>query len=279
MRAMMFAVLFGCVMAEASGANAKMHAVLIGASTYRNLPPDKSLRAPANDVRRMRAALIALGVRPDDIAVYADGVEGSRADPTAAIILGVFDMLPARIGLADQVVIYMSGHGTQIPDDNGDEDDGLDEAFLPVDAVPPQPGADRFDMTNVIRDDRIGELIEALRHKGAHVWLVVDSCHSGTISRAANDEQRAKEISATDFGLAPAAPSATPKMLADTKNNRATDGSFVAFYASQSDEISLELAVPRGAPRRAADLGLSIYGCDDRRLGTRPDCDLSRTAR
>ena len=66
----------------------------------------------------------------------------------------------------DQVVIYMSGHGTQIPDDNGDEDDGFDEAFLPVDAIPPPSGADRFDMTNVIRDDRIGELVDALRAKG-----------------------------------------------------------------------------------------------------------------
>ena len=35
--------------------------------------------------------------------------------------------------------IYMSGHGTQIPDDNGDEDDGLDEAFLPVDASRRRP--------------------------------------------------------------------------------------------------------------------------------------------
>ena len=163
---------------------AKTHAVLIGASTYRNLPPDKSLRAPANDVRRMRDALRALGVRPEDIALYADGVEGSIADPTAAVIEHVFDALPPRIGAGNHVVIYMSGHGTQIPDDNGDEDDGFDEAFLPIDAIPPPAGAERFDMTNVIRDDRIGELIDALRARGAHIWLVVDSCHSGTISRA-----------------------------------------------------------------------------------------------
>lgn len=232
---------------------ARTHAVLIGASTYLNLPPDKSLRAPANDVRRMKAALMALGVTAENIALYADGVEGSKADPTAAVIIEVFDALPGRVGSGDQVVIYMSGHGTQIPDDNGDEDDGLDEAFLPVDAIPPLPGAERFDMTNVIRDDRIGELIDALRLKGAHVWLVVDSCHSGTISRTMNDEQRAKELSAADFGLplAPAVVSASPvqKTLADTKGKSATGGSFVAFYASQSDEISLELAVPRGAPK------------------------------
>jgi len=239
--------LSGIVLASAQ-ALAKTHAVLIGASTYRNLTPDKSLRAPMNDVRRMRAALLALGIRPDDIALYADGVEGSLADPTFAQINKVFDALPGRIASGDQIVIYMSGHGTQIPDDNGDEEDGFDEAFLPVDAVPPPPGAERFDMTNVIRDDRIGELVDALRAKGAHVWLVVDSCHSGTISRAANEEQRAKEISAADFKLS-AAPATGAKKLADTKKATATGGSFLAFYASQSDEISLELAVPRGAPK------------------------------
>ena len=242
-----------CALALSSvnAASARTHAVLIGASTYKNLTPDKSLRAPANDVRRMKAALIALGVRADDIATYADGVEGSKADPTASVIAEVFDALPGRVSAGDNIVIYMSGHGTQIPDDNGDEDDGFDEAFLPVDAVPPLPGAARFDMTNVIRDDRIGELIDALRAKGAHVWLVVDSCHSGTISRAVNEEQRAKEISATDFGLpvgTPTTQAPAQKTLADMKAGKATAGSFVAFYASQSDEISLEIAVPRGAP-------------------------------
>src|SRR5215212_6251338 len=82
------------LVAASAPALAKTHAVLIGASTYRNLPPDKSLRAPANDVRRMRDALRALGVAPADIALYADGVEGSIADPTAAVIAHVFDMLP-----------------------------------------------------------------------------------------------------------------------------------------------------------------------------------------
>jgi hypothetical protein len=242
-------VLLGMALAGTPAALAKTHAVLIGASAYRNLTPDKSLRAPMNDARRMKAALLALGVRPEDIALYADGVEGSLGDPTFAQINKVFDALPARIAAGDQIVIYMSGHGTQIPDDNGDEDDGFDEAFLPVDAVPPPAGAERFDMGNAIRDDRIGELVDALRAKGAHVWLVVDSCHSGTISRAANEEQRAKEISAADFGLSAAPPATGAKKLADTKKATATGGSFVAFYASQSDEMSLELAMPRGAPK------------------------------
>src|SRR5687767_1773127 len=100
------AALVAAVACAVAPATAKTHAVLIGASTYRNLPPDKSLRAPGNDVRRMQAALRALGVAPADIALYADGVEGSLADPTAAVVEHVFAALPGRIGAGDQVVIY-----------------------------------------------------------------------------------------------------------------------------------------------------------------------------
>src|SRR4030095_16218630 len=89
------------LVAACAPAVAKTHAVLIGASTYRNLPPDKSLRAPGNDVRRMQAALLALGAAPAEIALYADGVEGSLADPTAAVVNHVFDALPGRIGAGD----------------------------------------------------------------------------------------------------------------------------------------------------------------------------------
>ena len=34
----------------------------------------------------------------------------------------------------EQVVVYFSGHGTTLPDDDGDEgpDDGADEAFLAI---------------------------------------------------------------------------------------------------------------------------------------------------
>ena len=273
----------GALIATAStAAAAKTHAVLIGASTYRNLPPDKSLRAPANDVRRMRAALLALGIKPEDIALYADGVEGSIADPTAATINQAFDALPKRIAGGDQIVIYMSGHGTQIPDDNGDEDDGFDEAFLPVDAVPPPPGALRFDMTNVIRDDRIGELIDALRAKGAHVWLVVDSCHSGTISRAMNEEQRAKEISAADFGLSVSAASTPAPGAKNPCRHEGRQGDRGLIRRVLCVAVRRDFARARGAARRAArtpELGLGVHRRDDRRAGAWPPRHLSRSAR
>ena len=40
---------------------------------------------------------------------------------------------------------------------------------------------------NGLVDDEIGALIDGLRAKGADVWAVFDSCHSGTVTRGAPD--------------------------------------------------------------------------------------------
>jgi uncharacterized caspase-like protein len=241
---------------SARAATGKTAALLVGVSKYDNLKEDKWLRAPKTDVERMVRTLKLLGARLEDMEILADGVDASRTRPTFNNINDAFARLAGRAGEDDHVVIYMSGHGTQIPDDNGDEEDGLDEAFLPADAIPPPAGAARFDVGNAIRDDRIGELIDALRAKGAHVWLIADSCHSGTISRAATQESRAKEIGAKDFNtvLVPAAappPASQPRLAGGALSGermREARGSLVAFYGSQDNEISLEIAMPPGAP-------------------------------
>lgn len=74
----------------------------------------------------------------------------------------------------DRVFFLYAGHGSQLPDDNGDEKDGLDETIAPYD-VNPQTGAGET------RDDVFDEMIALL--SGRRAVLVFDSCHSGTISR------------------------------------------------------------------------------------------------
>lgn len=74
----------------------------------------------------------------------------------------------------DRVFFLYAGHGSQLPDDNGDEEDGLDETIAPYD-VNPETGSGE------IRDDVFDELIALL--SGRRAVLVFDSCHSGTISR------------------------------------------------------------------------------------------------
>lgn len=74
----------------------------------------------------------------------------------------------------DLVVITFSGHGTYVPDLDGDELDGLDEALCPYDLQ--TSGA-------ALTDDEIRVLFDA-RAPGVQLVLISDSCHSGTVTRA-----------------------------------------------------------------------------------------------
>ena len=75
----------------------------------------------------------------------------------------------------DIVFFHYSGHGQQIPDDNGDEIDAYDESLVPSDYVSQKDGSKN------IRDDEIGQLLDELKAKEpANVTISLDSCFSGT---------------------------------------------------------------------------------------------------
>lgn len=67
-----------------------------------------------------------------------------------------------------------SGHGTFVPDQDGDEADGSDEAICPHDVVAGGP----------ITDDELFELY-SVRSYGSRLIVISDSCHSGTVTRFA----------------------------------------------------------------------------------------------
>lgn len=79
----------------------------------------------------------------------------------------------AQAGRNDVVLFHYSGHGQQIPDDNGtpDESDGYDEAIIPYD------NKGTKDYSNHIRDDEIGILVKELREKTSNILISLDSCH------------------------------------------------------------------------------------------------------
>jgi len=69
----------------------------------------------------------------------------------------------------DYILVFYSGHGTQIPDTNGDETDGYDEAIVPVDF--------NGDISSLIIDDDLGEIFSHSKtQKGVFIF---DSCFSG----------------------------------------------------------------------------------------------------
>jgi len=84
----------------------------------------------------------------------------------------------------DRVFFLYSGHGTQVPDEDGDErlsdpDDDKDEAIAPYDV-----NVVNGQLVNVIIDDKFNDWISQLG--GRSVVMVFDSCSSGTVTRGAN---------------------------------------------------------------------------------------------
>lgn len=74
----------------------------------------------------------------------------------------------------DTVVLTYSGHGTFIPDEDGDEPDGTDECLCPYDINTKGP----------ITDDELFEVFDS-KAKGVKLIFLSDSCHSGTVARFA----------------------------------------------------------------------------------------------
>ena len=160
-------------------ARAEDRALLIGIGTYRDLPEEMFLHGPKNDVKAMQALLTGpLAFQPEAIRILAD-----EKATRQAMLAAMQEWLVAGTEPGDRAYLYFSGHGLQVKDTGGDEEDGMDEAISSFDIK-----ADDADWSNVILDDELEAVLEKL--KGRAVTLVIDACHSGTISRALSAETR-----------------------------------------------------------------------------------------
>jgi hypothetical protein len=248
------------------------YALLIGASEYQNLADKWWLKGPKNDVELVHAYLTTEAPVPfaeENVTVLADGVDG--AEPaTLGAIRAAFAELEATLQPGDFVYLHFSGHGTQAPAADPDSElDGLDELFLPVDIGNWSDSVGAVE--NSLVDDEIGTLIDSLRAKGADVWVVFDSCHSGTATRAveADDEEVAvRQLDPAALGITEAAlaaaegeaeksrgvggddPRAAPEIPVDMAVAPEDWGNLVAFYAAQTNEVTPEKRLPKGKPDR-----------------------------
>ena len=92
---------------------------------------------------------------------------------TRQAITAAIDGALTGANAGDLVVIQYAGHGTQLPDLNGDESDGLDEAWVPYD----------YNQGEFVIDDDLGALFDRHRDRGIQLVLFTDCCHSGTSTR------------------------------------------------------------------------------------------------
>lgn len=157
-------------------------ALLVGIANYKNLPyyskylgrELKNLKGPTHDVRIMREALVSrYGFLPQNTKVLIN------EQATRDNIIRALENLIQGTKEGDIAVFYFSGHGAQVPDQNGDEEDGMDEALVAYDVLP--EGAKNPIEAKLILDDELGEMLRKL--KGGKVVVIVDACYSGTMTR------------------------------------------------------------------------------------------------
>lgn len=141
-------------------------AVLVGC----NYPgTNAALKGCINDVIGMKAILEEFyGFSPNDIVVLID-TDKNYEQPTGKNIKAHLKQLVEQAQDGDVLFFHFSGHGTQIPSQDGDEADGKDEAICPTDM-------------NVIADDDLRLILKPLEAKpNAKFTFIADCCHSGTL--------------------------------------------------------------------------------------------------
>lgn len=139
--------------------------------------------------------------------------------------------LYADVSVGDTVLVHVSGHGTRVDDDDGDEPDGLDEALQ-------LPGG------GLLRDDTWAlALTDLAAHLGPDGLLVVshDTCHGGGLTRG---------LSHTPRGHGPV-PDGADGVGSDLARARGAAAPVVHLAAARPSETARELAGGGGAYSQA----------------------------
>jgi hypothetical protein len=149
----------------AQSATGTKRALLVGINNYKAV---EHLRGSLNDVAAMRQILTTRwGFSPDNVVTLTE--EAATRDA----ILRSLEQLVSESGPNDTVVFHYSGHGSQVKDLNGDEEDGLDETLVPYDGRTPG-------VPDIV-DDELDVIFSKL--KAGTALIILDSCHSGTGTR------------------------------------------------------------------------------------------------
>jgi hypothetical protein len=155
-------------------------ALLVGINDYPGSGSD--LAGCVNDTVNLRALLSSEhGFDAAGIRVLTD------AKATRDAIMDALEELVSRASAGDVLVFHFSGHGSQVPDQDGDErSDRMDEVLCPRDFT----WEGRW-----IRDDDLSDVFSRLP-KDAHLEVLLDCCHSGTGTREIALGQRAAPAAA-----------------------------------------------------------------------------------
>lgn len=231
----------------------------------------KRLQGPLNDITRFEQSFQlcneppALVIRLATQGVAANpsaGTLGTPADssaPTLANIRAAMRRLEETCARGDRLTALFAGHGAPVPDDDGDEADGWDEAFLPEDTA----RWDGKDVQGALRDDEIYAFAQAIHRAGGSLWAIFESCHSGTMSRGAPVDAVARELTRNDLGI-PEKPRGSPWTGGDRED---LPPSCTFLYAAHSRQRAWERAAESRRPAGLVEQALGPSVAPAERMG------------
>ncbi len=204
--------------------------IFFGVANYHFNPEGEAVRAPLNlgvcheDAKQLAETLREVG-QLSEYRVYTNE-QATKENLKQAIT----KWLPQVSRAGDTVVIFFSGHGGQIPDDNKDEADGKDEILLPYDFIDlrvvagmkeldkqgrldpsykpiletgiklaqklgTEAADEKLSRATGVSDDLFGHWLQAV--DGRQVVVVLDVCHAGGF--AEGDKGNSKDLGAAKF--------------------------------------------------------------------------------
>lgn len=210
-------------------------ALVIGISDYINFPDEEGGDLPGaeNDARDFRNVLVAKFHFPEsNIRMLL-----SRQATRAAIHDDITGWLAKSAQPGDNVTIFFAGHGSQVWDENGDEDDGLDETLAPADVDPDSPDHD-------IVDDDFNVWLSQLPTD--NVVVILDNCNSGTGTRDVTPFSRARRL-ARDVNKLPKPAGVARRALPDQTDNTGLDAGtarVLELSAAQPGQAAVDAYFP-----------------------------------
>ncbi|MDR1313577.1 MAG: caspase family protein, partial [Deltaproteobacteria bacterium] len=240
-------------LAAPAPAAADKHALLIGINAYTS-EVFRPLSGSLNDVELMKGVLTdRLGFPAGNVATLTD------EQATRSGVIGAMTELAGRIQPGDQVYVQYSGHGSTTCDLNLDDGprgfdstlvtygsrSGVNTTKASACAAPATESAaraaaeaarDNPDDYDLI-DDRVNELVAALRAKADLVVFVSDSCHSATITRSSD---------ALPTRGAPVDGRVNPDSFMERKPAPSGLGDYISIGSANLEQKATEYATPDG---------------------------------
>ena len=162
-----------CALAGASLAAAADRALIVGIGKFAD--SSMNLQGIDLDVKLMQEVADLLGFQEIRTLADADATyDGFVREFEQWLIQGTRD--------GDRVMVYVSSHGTRVPDDNGDENDQQDEVLVVHDSRQRNGKLETF-----LRDDEFSALLRRLRSRD--VLVLIDACNSGTVYKTIRPAQ------------------------------------------------------------------------------------------